>query len=415
MLGWERAVAQDTYSHNQEGWIHGTFHARAGVADPGAGNQILITLDEDDLDDDSNFYPQAHDIVLFKNGVTGFVYSVDITTPAAPVLTIMPNQATDNIGAVTGGDEIVVATNAWGEATNQPNGRVSPTFEYENDCQIIKAKVGASGSELTRQIWQTVLSPDGTKIIGIFNKAFQIDLDYRMNLNISNALLVGRRTTNTNVVDPYNGQPILTTEGLIPYIFRVGNPFPIAAGAMDIDDVYTIVRTLAKTYSSNNVMLGAGIQRYQEIEKLIFATIKDTNATFVQKAFNDQLFKGNESLGVSINFKYAQIGNYNFGLKQLNDLHNPKTLGAANFPYENYALIVPLGTMKDPKTGEKVSTIGCRYREMGGYNRRLEFWNDGAAGNQLKIGEIDQKVTNARAHVGAHNACGEQMGIIYAP
>ncbi len=43
----------------------------------------------------------------------------------------------DDIGAIAAGTELVIISNAHSEGSGQPQGRVTSTFELENDVQIV--------------------------------------------------------------------------------------------------------------------------------------------------------------------------------------------------------------------------------------------------------------------------------------
>ena len=48
-MGFKMSVAQDTYEHDEEDWIHEVFHSLALVGAPGPGNDLVVTLDPSDL------------------------------------------------------------------------------------------------------------------------------------------------------------------------------------------------------------------------------------------------------------------------------------------------------------------------------------------------------------------------------
>ncbi|GAH25985.1 unnamed protein product, partial [marine sediment metagenome] len=75
-------------------------------------------------------------------------------------------------------------------------------------------------------------------------------------------------------------------------------------------------------------------------------------------------------------------------------------------------ICIPLNRRKDPKSNNMVESIGCRYKGLGKYNRRMEVWSVGGAGEGLKVTEMDTRDTYLRAHVGAHHRGGNQMVLI---
>ena len=76
-------------------------------------------------------------------------------------------------------------------------------------------------------------------------------------------------------------------------------------------------------------------------------------------------------------------------------LNSPKLYGAAG--YENIGpklgMFMPINKKKDPVSGNMVESIGTRYRGLGKYNRRMEVWQVGGAGEGLKVTDIDDRNT----------------------
>ena len=130
-LGFTMPTSQDEYRHYEEDWIHENFNALAGVVAPGAGNPIAITLDPSNLDTGNRFYPRKNDQVMFKNRVTGIIVDVNVAAPGAPILTIEPNQAADDIGAIALGESIIIISGSFSEGSTQPLGALTGTFKYE--------------------------------------------------------------------------------------------------------------------------------------------------------------------------------------------------------------------------------------------------------------------------------------------
>jgi len=233
-MGFEQPVARDYYGHYEENHIHTVIHVLDNVVQPAVGADIVFTLDPVDLDANNNFYVRLWDVILFHNEVTGSVNDIDITVPAAPVITVSPSEITDQFPALTAGDELVIMSSAFSEGSGQPQGAVSGTWEYSNWAQIIKETIGYTGTEMVNQTWFDVTSK-GQSIPAFYFKG-QIDIDYRMALKIDGALLWGKESTNV-ITDPVTGRRIRTTEGAIPYTRRIGNEQTYVVGAFDVDEL----------------------------------------------------------------------------------------------------------------------------------------------------------------------------------
>ena len=408
-MGFETPVALDTYGHFEENHIHEIVHSTGIVAQPAVGDPITFVLDAADLDANNNFYVRMWDVIMFPNEVTGVVVDIDVTTPTAPEITCELQEATDRFPALTASEELIIISNQFSEGSGQPEGAVSGTWEYENDAQIIKETIGYTGTEMVNQTWIDVTS-DGQKIPAYYFKG-QIDIDYRMALRMDGAILWGKRTTNTNaaLTDPDTGRAPKSTEGLIPYIRRVGNEQSYTAGAFDIDEFDELDNTLDREFAGNYILGMLGISLHQDIENAMVDYFKNTNITFAKQTTNEVLFKGDEALGASVNFTYLTKSERTFLLKRMKIFNNSKLYGADGYSGPTLGVWVPINKKKDPVSGNMVSSIGVRYRSLGKYNRRMEVWQVGGAGEGLKVTEFDSRNTYQRCHIGAHFRGGNQF------
>ena len=96
-------------------------------------------------------------------------------------------------------------------------------------------------------------------------------------------------------------------------------------------------------------------------------------------------------------------------MKRMGVFNNPKLYGAAGYEAPMLGIWMPINRRKDPVSGNMVASIGCRYRGLGKYNRRMEVWQVGGAGEGLKVTEFDTRNTYMRAHIGAHFRGGNQF------
>ena len=408
-MGFEKEVSLDTYSHYEENRYHEVCIVNANVSSSGVGADIVFVLSPNSLDANNNFYVRKWDIILFPNEVTGSVTDIDVSTPTAPEITCTLNDDTEAFPDLTAGDELIITSNAFSEGSGQPEGALSGTWEYENDAQIIKETIGYTGSEMVNQTWFNVTTT-GMKIPAYYYKG-QVEIDYRMALKIDGALLFGKRTVNALLIDPDTGRPIKTTEGMVPYIRRVGNEQSYTSGAFSVTEFDEMDNTLDREGAGNYVLGLLGITLHQDIENALVTYFADTNINYTRQTTNDVLFKNNESLGASVNFKYLTKSERTFLFKRMGVLNNPKLYGATG--YENIGpklgMFLPINKRKDPVSGNMVESIGTRYRGLGRYNRRMEVWNVGGAGEGLKVTEFDKRDTYQRCHVGAHFRGGNQM------
>lgn len=407
-MGFEQPVAQDTYGHYEENHIHDVIHVKDIVAQPAVGAVILFVIDPQDLDVNNNFYLRENDQILFPNEVVGTVLpgGIDKTVPAAPIITVTPNEVSDRFPALTAGEELVIFSSAFAEGSGQPQGAVSGTWEYDNDAQIIKETIGYTGTEMVNQTWFDVTSK-GQSIPAFYFKG-QIDIDYRLALKIDGALLWGKRTTNSAVTDPTYGA-IKTTEGFIPYCRRVGNEQTYAVGAFDVDEFDDLSNTLDREFAGNYVLGLLGISLHNDIENALVDYFKNTKIDYTRQASNDVLFNNNEALAASVNFTYLTKSERTFLFKRMGVFNNKKLYGATGYNARELGMFMPINKKKDPVSGNMVDSIGTRYRALGKYSRRMEVWQVGGAGEGLKVTQFDSRNTYQRCHVGAHFRGGNQF------
>ena len=410
-MGFELPVARDYYGHFEDNHVHEVIHVLANVAQPAIGANITFTLDPVDLDANNNFYLRLYDVILFPNEVTGSVITRNVAVPAAPVITVRLNEITDRFPALTAGEELVIISSAFSEGSGQPAGAVSGTWEYSNTAQIIKESMGVTGSEMVNQTWITITSA-GQSIPAYYFKG-QIDIDYRMALKIDGALLWGKQSTNV-ITDPVTGRPIKTTEGLIPYIRRVGNEQTSVDGAFTVDEFDEMDNTLDREFAGNRILALLGISLHQDIENALVAYFKNTNIQFAKLATNEALFNNNEALCASVNFTYLVKSERTFLFKRMGGFNNKKLAGADGYAARKMGVFLPINKKKDPVTSNMVDSIGTRYRALGKYSRRMEVWQVGGAGEGLKVTDIDDRNTYQRCHIGAHHRGGNQMVLMEA-
>jgi len=413
-LGWEKSSPRETYGHFEDTRIHEIFHSKDAETQTGAGVVITVTLDPDDLDGNNAFYPRLYDEVLFPDETVGVITDIDIGAPTAPILTIAPMDILDNLPALSIDDPLIIFSNTWAENTGQPVGAVRGTSKYENDHQLMKETVTSTGTQLVQQLWFKQYGSDGKTITGYYTLGL-LDIDFRMNLRIDGALLFGKRNTNPTVAkDQGNGNILVGTEGLFPFVRRLGHVEVIAQGAFAITDFDDIERLLDQEHVGKYSLAYLGIDRHIEIENVLKPYLDNASTQYAVKAFNADILKSNDSLGAMINFSYVLKAERLFMLKRFNNLNNPKTFGVGgNYKMPQYGLFLPMGQRKDPKNKEMVRNLGCRYAAMGNYSRRSEVWEVGGAGpGRLKVTDIDNTNAYQRAHIGAHYSAGNQFVLV---
>lgn len=407
-LGFERPVAGDTYGHFEEDLYHETFKQHASVdSDASTENKAPVTL-KLAADRAHDAYVRVGDIITFPDETQGIVTVVvsEPTNDSFGNVTVLP-LGNYKLPAVTRGTELAITSAAFPEGSGMPDPVASGVTYFDNDAQIIKEAIGVTGSELVNETWIAQFNEAG-EFQGYYRTG-QAQMDYRMMTKIDGMFLVGQRFDNTGgravnaAVSKYANK---TSMGLIPSVRQYGNIhdyFPSDFSMADFDDIDVV---LEREFVGSDVPLWfpMGLKLYQEVENMLVDYLANTNIEYARKAVNQMLFKGDEALGVSINFTYIQKSSRTFLLHKMGGFSNLKTYGLANYPYENMGLIIPLDKGKDPKTKEDIPSIGTRYRAMGAYNRRMittSLHGIGATpAGGIPVHTIDKSNTYQMVHMG---------------
>lgn len=407
-LGFDMPVAQETYSWYEENRYHEYMIVAANLPSPGQGNDLTFTLDAASLTVNNQFYPVLYMQVMFPNEVVGSIVNINTANPAAPQITVRPSEVTDTIPAVSAGDVIIITSNAHSEGSVNPKGSLAGTEEYDNQVQIIKATWTATGTEMTNQSWVRIgNTPDAPYYL-----TGQVQTDYRYALAVDGALLFGKKNTNTNLVDPDTGNPLTSTEGLIPSIRQRGNTIVSTPGTWSVADFDQMVRIFDREGAPKNVLGMMGLDKLQENQSVLKAYFNNTNIQLAIKGAERGIFKGNAALSANLEFEYLTTAGYTFMFSQMGVFTNPKLYGAPGYGMKDYAIFLPVGKLKDPKAGKMVDNIGFRYKKAAGYNRLLEVWNGDSGAGPVKVTSRDVQNMYWRGHIGAHHMGVNQMVLV---
>ncbi len=406
-IGAVSPVALGTFSHFEEDWIHATF-TPATVADSGTytgGVTITITAAGGDVDSLGNSYPRQGDIVMFNDGVKGFIKTKVETNTTTTTLEVVPlNTANDLLSSAVVGEQVIIISNSFAEGTDNPEGRVSKAYEYSFNTQIIKETVASTGTELTNGLW--FKSIDGVGIAGWFDKAKSIDLDYRTALAIDGMILYGESANNSDV----DGQ---TASGLIDGVTSQGGNATYTSGLFSVAYFDQMNRYLDKQQAPNEYVGLLGYQAFQDVENTLSNVFTQNPIVFAGgggKSFGQLMYGDNmQAIGnqnVEIGFRSITKTDRTFHLLKLPQLSNPKLYGATGFTEASRMIFCPLDRPIAPKGGA-MPRLGVRYKELGGYSRKMESWFTGGAGNiPVKTNTNDSVQLNNRCELGS-----EQFGL----
>lgn len=415
-FGFETPVAGDSYEHWEEDFYHDSFVQRTGVTvtQNVAGAAATLTLDPSKIDAEGNFYIRENDDIVLKNEVVCLVTDITVTpdgiSPGVPLVavTILPHDETKAVGVVAGGTELGIFSAVFSEGSGMPDPSATKVRKRTNEAQIIKEAIGVTGTELVNETILPMFNQAG-EFQGYYRQG-QVALDHRMLTKIDGMFWTSQRFTRTlnpaRGIDPVTKRPYKATEGVIPSIRRMGHTAPYTAGSYSVDEFDYYDTVLERENVSTDIPLWMPMagDLYREVENELVGYLGDTNIQYARQSVNDMLFKGNEALGVSVNFTYFQKSNRTFLFDKLAGFANQKTYGIDGYSYKKMGMVIPLMEKKDPRTGAKIPTIGMRYRAMGSYNRRMITARlDGIGAVRpggIPVHEIDKSNTFQLSHMG---------------
>ena len=409
-MGREAPIAGNSWFGHEENRYHKSFKVKTNVGNPGAGNPALITLGyagNNDLDSNNSFYPREGDqITIPGTEVFARINSIDITTPSAPVLNCVPNKGTKNIGALSAGTTIIITSGSFADGTGQPLGTRVGLTKRTFYLQLIKETVNIEGGALCDEPWYQVID-NNKNFIGWYSPGYG-RCEYLMALKADGAMFIGEETDNTHASFtvaaglPGAGNKPITTKGAIPWIRDLGWAQPVTAGTYAFTDL-----DAASLYMRQNGV-GSGLSLWlqgprlaNDVENAMKSYLNYTGVDYTRAiAAMFGSIPDAQQLAVSLNFGVITKGQMTFATKVMDQWINPELYGASGYDFDQYGIMMPLATFKDPSSGQKLDNIALRYKAFNGYSRKFEVWNVAGAGGGLYVTDIDSKNTYMRSNIG---------------
>jgi hypothetical protein len=415
-FGSRMSIHTPTYGHYEEDWRTDLLSINAVITPAsGAGEPIIVELTADSMiaitgesgATHRGSYPLVGDVVNFPSGRQGRITAKNTATNPHRV-TIVPGVEADNINAdAVAGASYHLATNAFGEGTGQPSGRVERFLKYNNRTQIIKSAIVVTGSEETNMAY---FEPIRGKKGSVYLKG-AVNTEYRHTLACDGALLFGRANDNFTQTSDALGYDVKvhTTSGAIEHIEDAGHVDYFQDGNYELDDFAALGRIAESERIPVRVFAAfAGYEWYTQVMGVLVDFLRDTHVDYTAKdVFGDNT--GGYSPGafaVKIGFSAIEYGGYNWIFKKMPMFNDPKGAGAPGYNWNASAMILPLGTIEDKKNpGRRIPTCGYAYKELNGYSRETEVWDTGGSGNIKKTSRDDVRFHDFRSDIGFWGAC----------
>lgn len=395
-MGRQEPVMAKNWFNHEDNWIWETIEVASAVSDPTEGEPAEVTIS---VGTGNTFFARVGDIVTIPGTlVQAWISEVDLTTPSAPVITLIPVDEDDNIGAIAEGAILSITSGAFGEGTDQPAGTIFGTVKREFQTQIIKESVGLDGSQFANEMWFSVYK--NGDVIGYFTTG-TLRAEYGFKLKTDGAIMVGKANNNADMVQyrvNHHGvaqsdtSEVRTTKGIIPWINELGNTPEYTEGAYDLEDLDELGLYLrAQGITGGVVYTGLGAKVFNEVQNAAKDYAVDTTGDgALLNSIVSVLGKGNKEVATSLNFKHINRGNFTYSLDTIDVFSHPKYLGATGYNLDKTGFFIPLKTVRDSKTSQAVDNIVMKYRASASYNRRAEMWSVKGAGGGTYVSSVDR-------------------------
>lgn len=398
-LGYSKGVKGYEYFNFQEDRIYPKL--KATTAGAAANQAATFTLANDSMlsvslsqspfvgsTDQDLVNARVGDILHIKP-VTGVVNSsslilarVETVNEGAGTFTAMPLEDGVSIPNIASATEIAITGNAFGEGSIQPKSRAGRVTKYSNNVQTFKETFTIPGTAKGLETWVEIDEQRFAVLKG------EEDAYVRFLNARELALMTSKRITNQVLADANaaNGEPILATEGLIPFIQSQGNTkgysSQIGLTKADIEDM---VVTLDSEKGAKQNMLMAGIRLSLQLDDVLADSRQNGAISFGS-------FQFPEDAAINYQISKFKIGEYEFNKKTMDSFNDLQSLGAEGYSYPYEGMVIPMDTKIDARSQEKIESLRIRYLEDNEGNRQ----NDTSVIDMFKSTESGRDVVSLR-------------------
>jgi hypothetical protein len=303
--------------------------------------------------------PVLGELMLFANGVVGYVAAVDSATDFT--ITVKPVNGGDIIPAVGVGAKLSFFSNAYAEGTGSNQMRKSDLVKRSNKLQIFKTKTSvtdiAYGSKIEVEF--------KGKPYYFLKQQHDAYLKHRM--DILYAVLFGRESNGT-LLDA-DGKVINTTRGLRDTIVNAGG---IVSNTATSSVALTDLSALSRLMDANRCPIEYQLWAGADFDNAFDTNISSTSP-FLNGGINYATYNGDKEIAVTLGIQSFNAYGRTFHKKRLNALSHPQiTSTATNTNFTKEAYLIPAGKIKVEQGGGQVDRMMLRYLEMAdGINSRF--------------------------------------------
>jgi hypothetical protein len=354
--GKAKASAQTEYFTVQNDFLYTTAAVKTAYTAGAAGAVASVVFTGNTT---TSIKPVVGELVLFPNGIVGYVSAVDSATDFTA--TIRPVNSADVIPSLTVAQKLPFFSNAYAEGTASNPMRRSNLIKRSNKLQIFKTKTSitdiAYGSKIEVEF--------KGKPYYFLKQQHDAYLKHRMDILYS--ILFGRESAS--LVDAA-GNAINTTRGLRDTIINAGGITSnvASAGTVALSDLSALSRLMDANRCPSEYLLWAGADFDNGFDTTITAATQ-----FINGGINYASFGGQKEVALALGVNSIAAYGRTFHKKRLNALSHPavSSIGGATV-FSKEAYLVPAGKIKVEQGGGQVDRMQIRYLEMAdGINSRF--------------------------------------------
>ena len=423
--------------HYEQDWLKQTFSPSVVSIPGGAGVAAVLTLSANDMYTPTLAgsgtqlfsYPQIGDVIELPATRVQVRISAKNEGVNPHTITVQPataiNLATAGAGATPAfavAGRYAIFTNAFGEGTGQPQGRVERFIRYANTTHIVKSTLKITGSNMTNQLpFEPIEGMDGSYLI------LGADDEEKMHYDkINNALVFGQQTAGLTDGPAFSGtnpalllpdgivnyaSPVKTTQGMVPFANANGQIYNHTPGSLTMDDfdAYGAIYERERV-GSDLIIAMMGYSYYTDAENLLKDFLDNTCFNYAASNYFGSAVANSDPNDFFAYFGFYGVkkNGFRYLFKKMPEFTDPMGGGATGYGYPNYNIMVPIGSFTDGVSGVNVPLVSYEYKELGNYSREIEFWTTGGAGPINKTSEVDGLNAFWRSEVAGHFGMGNQ-------
>ena len=348
--------AQTEFFHTTNNFLYANASVKTTASAPSAGANQTVTLESDE-----GVNPVVGELVLFNNGIVGYVVSV--ASGDDPNVVIKPVNSSDTIPAMTDGDLVSFFSNAYAEGTGVNQMRKSDLTKRSNKLQIFKTKTSVTDIAY------------GSKVeVEFKGKPYyflkqQHDAYVKHRMDIAFAFIYGRASASLTDV---SSNSINTTAGLRDIIANQGGITGATASGnvIALSDLATLSRTMDAKRCPSEYWMYAGPDFDNEWDTDLSATAPFVSGGIQYNAFGS----GNgKKKALDLGVDSIKIYGRTIHKKRFAALGHPKvTSTTTHTQFADEAFLVPANQIKVDGGSGLQRRMQVRYLEMqDGVNSRF--------------------------------------------